>query len=236
VVDLGGTGLTVTRKIYISDTLGFARFLEILSNPGATDLTVPVLIDGNLGSDESNPDVFASSSGDTALGAGDQWFTNHQDSSDPAVGFLFPGAVPSKIDDDVAYEWAAVTVPAGGMASLVHWGFQKTGSMPAAVQALTELIGTLPSMPPASYWTGVSSAEAASTQLLGPTLQGGAGVVAPGSTVTVTLNPDGVGGFDAQFTPLSGADGSLASMILPSNVTSVEITTANGTSTTIAYP
>jgi hypothetical protein len=236
VVDLGGTGLTVTRKIHISDTQGFARFLEILSNPGAADVTVPVLIDGNLGSDESNNDVFASSSGDTVLGAGDSWFTNHQDSSDPAVGFLFPGAVPSKSGDDVAYEWSAVTVPAGGTTSLVHWGFQKTGTTPAAVTALTELLSALPSVPPASYWAGMSSAEAASTQLLTvPALHAGAGAVAPSSTVTVTINPDGLGGFDSQFPLLSGTDGSL-SFSLPSGTTSVEVTTANGTAVTLTNP
>ncbi|HWO10663.1 MAG TPA: hypothetical protein VNN80_14320 [Polyangiaceae bacterium] len=237
VVDLGGTGLTVTRKIHISDTLGYARFLETFSNPGATDLTVSVLIDGNLGSDESDNAVFESSNGDSAVDAGDRWLTNHQDPDDPAVGFLFPGAVPTKSADDISYEWASVTVPAGGTVSVIHWAFQQSDGLPSAVEALTERVAAIPNVPPAAYWEGMTSAEAASTLLMTPTLQGGPGVVAPNSTVTVTINPDGLGGFDAQFTPVSDADGSLFfPLSLAGASSTVDVTSENGSSVTLTYP
>ncbi|MBI2218207.1 MAG: LEPR-XLL domain-containing protein, partial [Candidatus Rokubacteria bacterium] len=44
-------GLSVTRKIYVPTDQGWARFLEILTNPGTTAVTARVTIDTNLGSD-----------------------------------------------------------------------------------------------------------------------------------------------------------------------------------------
>jgi len=60
---------------------------------------------------------------------------------------------------------------------------------------------------------------------------------APGATVTVTLNPDGLGGFDAQFTPAGAADGSVSwPLSLGSGSSTVQVTTVNGTDVTLAYP
>ena len=58
-------GLTVTRKIYVPETGSWARFAEILVNEGAADVTVDVLIEGNLGSDENTDLVHFSSNGDS---------------------------------------------------------------------------------------------------------------------------------------------------------------------------
>jgi len=93
----------------------------------------------------------------------------------------------------------------------------------------------LPEVPPPSYWEGVTSAEAASTQLLAPTLVGSPGVVAPGSTVTVTINEDGFGGFESQFTPVSAADGSV-SLPLPVSVSTVRAQTDHGTDVFLTFP
>src|SRR5262249_26116763 len=47
----GFSGASVTRKIYVPADQGFARFLEIVTNPGTTPLTVNVPLLTNLGSD-----------------------------------------------------------------------------------------------------------------------------------------------------------------------------------------
>ncbi|CAN0462023.1 unnamed protein product, partial [Ectocarpus fasciculatus] len=90
--------LDVQRKTYVPDGkgLGYARHTEVLYNSGKSTLTVDLQIYGNLGSDESNNTFSMTSSGDSDYDSTDVWAMNHQDSSDPALGFIFPGATLSK--------------------------------------------------------------------------------------------------------------------------------------------
>ena len=64
--DVQASGLEVSRKIYVSPTEGFARYLEILRNPTASDLDVRVLVFNNLGSNDTTR-VVATESGDAIL-------------------------------------------------------------------------------------------------------------------------------------------------------------------------
>ena len=91
-MNFGALGLDVTRKVYVSPDMAWVRWTEVLANPTGADITVQVQIEGNLGSDESTELAHATSSGDDAVGPGDEWLTSHWDLSDPALGFLFPGA------------------------------------------------------------------------------------------------------------------------------------------------
>ncbi|OQW86750.1 MAG: hypothetical protein BWK78_09710 [Thiotrichaceae bacterium IS1] len=45
-----GSGLTVKRAVYVSKTLNFARFSEILANPTDQEIAATVEVFGNLGS------------------------------------------------------------------------------------------------------------------------------------------------------------------------------------------
>ena len=68
------SGLTVMRKVYVPRSGYFARYLEVLENPG----TMPITVDVNLASSFYYDRVVATSSGDTAIGAGDQWIVGRR--------------------------------------------------------------------------------------------------------------------------------------------------------------
>lgn len=204
VADLGGTGLNVTRKIYVPETGSFARFMEILTNETAADITVDVRIDGNLGSDESTDAVNYSSNGNGDADEGDVWMTMKWD-SDPTAGFFFPGAVPSKSDDDVAYVWTDVVVPAGETVVLFHWGFQSSARTPAM---MADDLALIEQDVPVEMFAGVSIAEATAGLNIGgaDNVVGEAGAVAPlafviaqnmttGTSGSATAAEDGSFGF-----------------------------------------
>jgi hypothetical protein len=100
-------GLSVSRRVYIpSSGSPFARFLNVVSNPGATPITVGLNLgglapfddnDGDLGSD-GDTTVFSSSSGDGKVTPDDIWATTWDTSvssgvasGDPALGHLWEG-------------------------------------------------------------------------------------------------------------------------------------------------
>gem|GEM_PF-6745166 len=113
------SGLHVTRKIFVSPTKGFARWLDVLDNTSGADITVPVTVEGNLGSDEDNNLVAQTSKGASVLVGDDVWWVNCQDSGDPCVASFFCGASPSKDEDDLTYNHGGVTVPDGGRVIIV---------------------------------------------------------------------------------------------------------------------
>jgi hypothetical protein len=114
------SGLDVTRKIFISNTLGFARWLDILENNTVADIAVAVMHKGNLGSNEGIDIVLASSDGDSTLTAGDVWWiTAAEFPADPFVGMFFCGCTPAKNADDVANDYGTISVPAGARVILV---------------------------------------------------------------------------------------------------------------------
>ena len=197
--DVHPSGLTLTRKIAILETLGVARFVEILTNETDEDITTQVLIESNLGSDESNDIVTASSSGDSAVNAADDWLVNKQD-SDPAVGFLFPGAVASKDGDDISYQWDDVLVPVGATVVLTHFGLQDSLGADELVERMLAIEGL-----PVELIAGFSAEEFRNQLfIIGPNnVLGEAGAIAPGVGVTVTLG-------DASRTITAKRDGSFS--------------------------
>ncbi len=126
------SGVRVQRIIYVPASGGdWARYLDVLTNPGSSDVTVTVRVYGNLGSD-SGTSVFASSSGDTAVSSADQWFsTDDSDgSSDPSLAHLFQGegvmtpATSASIEgDNIEYSYDVV-VPGGGRAAILTFALQ----------------------------------------------------------------------------------------------------------------
>ncbi|MCH2127398.1 MAG: hypothetical protein MK165_21590, partial [Pirellulaceae bacterium] len=65
-------GLEVTRKVYVSDTRGFARFLEIVHNPTDDIQEFTVFLETDMGSD-SGTELVATSSGDQLFTTEDNW-------------------------------------------------------------------------------------------------------------------------------------------------------------------
>jgi len=232
VVDLGGSGLDVTRKIYVPETGSFVRFAEILANNTGADISINVQITGNLGSDESTDAVGYSSNGNNEADEGDVWLTMKWD-SDPTAGFFFPGAVPSKSEDDVEYVWTDVVVPAGETVVLFHWGFQgtaKTAAMMADELALIE------QHIPAEMFAGISIAEAeAGIYIDGQdNVVGEAGAVAPLAYVIAQNMTTGTSG--AEFAAEDGSFGFFLRNTRPGD--SVVVTASDDTNEniTVAAP
>lgn len=165
-VDLGY--LQVQRRIFVSATGGSgARLLDTVRNPGNAAVTTDVYVGdlraepgGTLGSDWSTT-INATSSGDTALSAGDRWAVTTDGRtilSDPAVAHVWGG--PGADDDadvirsgavrntkalDLAqnleadqfgWGWTDVTVEPGETRSYLSWeAFRASADTKATTQA-----------------------------------------------------------------------------------------------------
>lgn len=143
-------GLTVARKVYVSDSGYFARYLEILENPTAA----PIAIDLQLRSTFNSTRVTTTSSGDNLFTTPDQWYVTDAPTfpKPPAVARVVagPGAAvaasvsqPSVIFQVFPTErWNGIVVPAGGRAIVMHFGVQEMNA--AAAQAAAERLVQLP--------------------------------------------------------------------------------------------
>ncbi len=141
------SGLSVSREITVPNagSEDFARTIDVFTNSTGSDITVPVRIVGNLGSDGATT-VFATSDGDTIVEPTDTWFgTDEADGSGtPAIVHSFRntyGKVPTNVQvvgDNVVLDYS-LTVPAGQTASLAHFTVLATTRATAitAVGALT---------------------------------------------------------------------------------------------------
>ena len=69
-------GLNVTRKVYVSNTGYFARYLDELNNPSTSPITVGVRFTSNVRpTNTSYPEVLSTSTGDSAPTNQDDWMT-----------------------------------------------------------------------------------------------------------------------------------------------------------------
>ena len=66
------SGIEMARKVYVSDALGFARFLTSVSNTGNSVRTYILTITTNLGSDSSTQ-ILSSSDGNSSINSADTW-------------------------------------------------------------------------------------------------------------------------------------------------------------------
>jgi hypothetical protein len=134
-----------TRKIFVPQSGGFARYLEILTNPLSTPVTATVEIDGWS---YSTPDTLA----DDPANNGSTFAVTQKttDSVNPVLGYVFsgPGVSTTAVTNFVAgqsfnsYAWT-VTVPANQTVILMHFLIQRTnGGLSGAesqAQALVNL-------------------------------------------------------------------------------------------------
>jgi hypothetical protein len=173
-------GLSLSRRVYVPATgAAFARFLDILTNPGSTPITVDLNLsgapgsdDGDLGSD-SDTAVFSSSNGDAFARTADSWATTWDQrttsgspSGDPALGHLWQsGSLLSldRLDDLTSGEkfdllFNQVTVQPGQTLTYMHVETQQT--TPSA--AGTVIAGL--AAEPAELFAGMSAGDIASLQ------------------------------------------------------------------------
>ena len=155
-------GLLVTRKLFVPDDDAFVRYLEILENPGTTEIVRQVTLRSDMGNSDNS--VVLTSSGDL-ISTPDDHYVIFDDSSSTAgnasVPFVFSGptgrvqpVIVNQLSDrlEVTYELA---IPAGGRMVLMHFAAQRTtrSEAAAAADALLALGG--------SALSGLSPAEQA---------------------------------------------------------------------------
>ena len=158
VTQLSLAGLNVTRKVYVPQDGYFARYLEELTNPGATPVTVGVRITSAQYTQSWPLGIVASSSGNATLNVTDaqnpdRWIVvdgseTPNSTGDPAVvayAFDGPGAAlsvdsaafttPLYDSSNLVYQWSHVTVPAGGTVALLHFAVQQSSAASAQTSA-----------------------------------------------------------------------------------------------------
>jgi hypothetical protein len=142
--------LLVRRLIYVPKSGGnYARYLEVLTNRGTTDVVANVTIHGNLGSDSTTV-LVATSSGGTTVSAADSWLvTDDEDAGgDPSLAHVIqgPGArvrasTVALTMDDLSWSFV-VPVAAGTQAAVLTFAVQDGDRAHARAEA--ERLVTLP--------------------------------------------------------------------------------------------
>jgi hypothetical protein len=138
--------LEVHREVYVPATGGnFARLLDVLHNPTAAPIMVPVTLSGDLGG-LSPLSVTASSSGDAVLTTADNWFASDDSPTSgfaPELAFVLQDGtgLVSVADADFnsaqfKFGWSFnVTVGAGATIRLLSFAVQTSGRAAAAAEA-----------------------------------------------------------------------------------------------------
>ena len=125
------SSLEVTRQIYVSGEDGFARFVDIFSNPTDAEITVVVDFDSNLGSDNETT-LLADDNEDGVADSQDTWLiTDDGEGTDPVLTHLIYGEGARTIPDELTINgdnvlWSyTLSVPPGEQVALMHFGSQR---------------------------------------------------------------------------------------------------------------
>lgn len=188
ITNWNGSGLDVTRKIYVPSDGSFVRAVDIFSNPGGSDITgVGAFTDHCWDFYTPQTGATFTSSGDQFVDPSDFWFVDSGGPGSPAVAFLTPGANSlDKWYSCLDVSWSNFTVAAGTTQTVIYWALQDTHTDSPA--NLASFLGSIGTHPPASMYKGMTSAElqASVVPVILPDVTGEAGSVMPGATVTVT--------------------------------------------------
>jgi len=236
-------GMQVTRKVYVSETDGFIRWLDIVENPTNVDAVKSLTADGEFDLNQANNLVEESSNGDTTLDANDVWWATCQAASNPTIcaGHFFCSATPAKTDADFLYFHSNITIPAQGRVIILNIALMRSedagnniSPADARSQIVTELqsLETFPCVDN-KYLVGMTKAELNDLLGCGGAIQvtGAAGSVAGGSQVTIQNNSNGsvvavnaqpngswqaaIRGDSGNMLSISSSDGQMASVTLP---------------------
>lgn len=222
--------LQATRKIHLADSDGILRYTEILDNTGMDDAMIDVQINQQLYV-SSGAQILNTSTGDTQFSSDDRWIyldDANLEGDGPITAFWFGDNVSEAIFDPntstLSYGWQ-VMVPAGGRATIVHFGFM------AADQASAESM-LVENLPPASgeYLLGMTQGDVDVNQSFSPggIVIGETGAVAPWSEVTATNLES-----DRSMTGQAESDGSFRLVVGGVSGDRFEIMASDGTSVTI---
>lgn len=150
--------LQVSRRVYVPTEGGYARYLDILNNPTASNITVAVKIEGYLGSNGYTRLIVSPTQ------SGGRYAVTTDGGDDPALGHVFSsndapliGTQMFTPEGEFNYGWN-VTVPAGGTVSLLHFAVQKATGDAIAAQTQAEALST---MTQSGMFEGLSSEDKA---------------------------------------------------------------------------
>lgn len=135
------SGVEMTRKVFVPEDAGFARFLEIVTNSSPTTQSFTVDIFTNLGSDSSTS-VIGTSDGDLNFTTADNWIvTDDFDfGGDPTVAHVIAGdgaQRPSTVNqsfDNVSYSYN-LTLEPGETQIIMHFAAQNPDQATALAKA-----------------------------------------------------------------------------------------------------
>ncbi len=146
--------LTVTRKVYVPSTGYFARYLETLTNPGTSPVTVKVHLQSDFGYYYQSA-LLANSTGTPTVDPTTEWLVTGPSGANqaypvgqPAVSEVLdgPGAAQEMASASysygaLTYEWDNVTVKPGASVIFMHFTSQQATSAAsvASAQRLVQL-------------------------------------------------------------------------------------------------
>jgi hypothetical protein len=149
---VGGNTLQVSRKVFVPANDSFGRWLNIVTNTGATPATFNMIIANNLGSD-NNTVVVTSSNGNATAETTDTWITSFQaysgtTSSDVRLGHVLQGpSSPNPLSfinfvngDDNPFWGYNVTLQPGETRIIANFVVGQPSKAAAAAKA-AELVG-----------------------------------------------------------------------------------------------
>jgi hypothetical protein len=157
------TDLLVTRKILVPSAGGFARYMEILSNPTAVPVTATVRVSGYFGYGDTNVVVAPADTQNTYA------VTLEGGCCTPAIGDVFSGMNPPTAvsavqfitgNDFNSYQWQ-VTIPANATVIFVHFTLQRDHAGSSTATAAAEALRDLTDQ---NALTGLTPAEKAEIQ------------------------------------------------------------------------
>jgi hypothetical protein len=155
--------LQVTRKIFSPAAGGFARYLEILTNPSAAPVTTSIIISSNLGSDNNTRIVVAPSATSFTYAITDQSGI----CCDPLLAHIFSGAAPRlpigafqflNNNDDIFYRWDNISIQPGQTVIIMHFAVQRDPSDLTGTRAQADALANLTDP---NALAGMTSAEKA---------------------------------------------------------------------------
>jgi hypothetical protein len=139
-------GALVSRRVHVPSGAGWARYLEIVSNPGTTAIEVDLRVLGySVGA------ASLTSSGALPASIADRWAVAVGSATKLTLGFVFAGASTVQLTDDVQYFYPnpsyqygwTVTLAPGESASFLHFVILGASADPAPAAQLAAQLSTL---------------------------------------------------------------------------------------------
>lgn len=143
--------VTVTRRVFVPEAGGFARFLETLVNTGQEAVTLEVRVDSTLDGDIQTLVAPASTGNTYAITLATPIISSDGNWIRPLLGHVFADAAGAatvssvglqRLSGTTHYAWT-ITIPAGGTATLMHFAVQGDPGNLAAAGAKAQSLANL---------------------------------------------------------------------------------------------